>query len=96
MHGLPGRRSLGTEVPADDVERTFEHWARRRVSMSTYPAELPCARRRQDDAMPGPSAYCYLQGTSMAGRHVAGVAALIISRYGDLNSPQNGKMRLNG
>jgi lantibiotic leader peptide-processing serine protease len=61
--------------------------------LSTWPAELPCARSRTDEAMPGPSVYCYLQGTSMAGPHVAGVAALIVSRYGDLSSPQNGKMR---
>ena len=61
--------------------------------LSTYPEELPCLRRRTDDAQPGPGAYCYLQGTSMAGPHVAGVAALIISRYGDLQNPQNGKMR---
>jgi subtilisin family serine protease len=29
----------------------------------------------------------------MASPHVAGVAALIISRYGDANTPQNGKLR---
>ena len=29
----------------------------------------------------------------MASPHAAGLAALIISRYGDLKSPQNGKMR---
>ena len=29
----------------------------------------------------------------MASPHVAGVAALIISRFGDLKNPQNGKMR---
>ena len=29
----------------------------------------------------------------MASPHVAGVAALVISRFGSLKSPQNGKMR---
>ena len=37
--------------------------------------------------------WCYQQGTSMASPHVVGVAALIISRYGDLKNPQNGKLR---
>jgi lantibiotic leader peptide-processing serine protease len=60
--------------------------------LSTWPQEIPCARRVDDPAMGG-SAYCYAQGTSMATPHAAGVAALIISRYGNLNNPQNGKMR---
>src|SRR5215213_6876690 len=64
--------------------------------LSTYPANRPCARSRQepfDDPTYPTAHYCYLQGTSMAGPHVAGVAALIVSRYGDLRNPQNGKMR---
>ena len=42
--------------------------------------------------MPG-VLWCYQQGTSMASPHVAGVAALIVSRYGDASTPQNGKLR---
>src|SRR4051795_7477118 len=66
--------------------------------LSTWPSALAgaCARRRQEPTGdPGyPVAnYCYLQGTSMAGPHVAGVAALIVSRYGDSQNAQNGKMR---
>ena len=54
---------------------------------------MPCvaSRRRTDPGNPL-ATYCYLQGTSMASPHAAGVAALIISRYGDAKSPQNGKL----
>lgn len=64
--------------------------------LSTWPAALttscPASRRVFDPGAAG-ALWCYQQGTSMASPHAAGVAALIVSRYGDLGSPQNGKMR---
>ena len=64
--------------------------------LSTWPPNIPCLRSVKEtttDPNEPTAVYCYLQGTSMASPHVAGVAALIISRYGDLNNPQNGKLR---
>ena len=67
--------------------------------LSTWPASLAntanCNRPGRGMFEPGSGAafYCYQNGTSMASPHVAGVAALIVSRYGDLTNPQNGKMR---
>jgi subtilisin family serine protease len=46
-----------------------------------------------DPTAPPGTLYRYLQGTSMAAPHASGAAALIISRFGDLQNPQNGKMR---
>ena len=64
--------------------------------LSTWPSTLPCLRSREEPFPSDPSYptahYCYLQGTSMAGPHVAGVAALIVSRYGSASTPQNGKL----
>ncbi|HXH78948.1 S8 family peptidase [Nocardioides sp.] len=61
--------------------------------LSTWPSDAPCGRSVKEDTAAGSTTYCYAQGTSMAAPHASGVAALIISRYGDLDNPQNGKMR---
>jgi lantibiotic leader peptide-processing serine protease len=50
--------------------------------LSTWPAGFGCARPVVD----GTATYCYLQGTSMASPHVAGVAALVISQFGKISS----------
>jgi subtilisin family serine protease len=54
--------------------------------LSTYPASKPCSRKVVDNG----ATYCYLQGTSMASPHAAGVAALIVSMFGHM---QPGKVK---
>jgi subtilisin family serine protease len=64
--------------------------------LSTWPPNLPCTRSVKEtssDPSEPTAVYCYLQGTSMASPHAAGVAALIVSLYGSAQSPQNGKLR---
>jgi subtilisin family serine protease len=50
--------------------------------LSTYPSASPCLRVVFDAG----AKYCYLQGTSMASPHAVGVAALILSAHGSMNS----------
>jgi lantibiotic leader peptide-processing serine protease len=54
--------------------------------LSTWPAALQVPRLLQDPAAAGPAFYRFMAGTSMAAAHASGVAALIVSRYGDLRS----------
>src|SRR3954470_10573958 len=56
--------------------------------LSAWPTEVTnnclASRRVVDPGQPG-ALWCYQQGTSMASPHTAGVAALIISRYGPMS-----------
>ena len=60
----------------------------RAVDVSGEPGRACAAGRSRVDAGLPDGDYCYLQGTSMAGPHVAGVAALIVSRYGDADAAE--------
>jgi subtilisin family serine protease len=61
--------------------------------LSTYPSYIPVPPT-SPNIVDGPSGatYRYTAGTSFASAHVTGVAALIVSRFGDLKSPKNGKL----
>jgi subtilisin family serine protease len=62
--------------------------------LSTWPALLaPATCPAALTVVSGGAFYCYAQGTSMAAPHVAGVAALVISRYGKLAGPGNATMQ---
>ena len=59
--------------------------------LSTWPAAAPCPPALT--VVDGGAKYCYAQGTSMASPHAAGVAALVVSRYGKLAGPGNATMQ---
>jgi subtilisin family serine protease len=91
-----GQSSADVTAPGGDFYWGRSPRAANGLVLSTWPSYMAnsCARR-VTATVPGMPVgiYCYLQGTSMASPHVAGIAALVISRYGDLKTPQNGKMR---
>jgi subtilisin family serine protease len=58
---------------------------------STFPPFPPIPACPREAA--GVAYYRYMAGTSVAAAHVSGVAALIISRFGDADTPENGKLR---
>ena len=59
--------------------------ATRRI-LSTWPSYIPCPAARR--VKEGTTVYCYQQGAAYATPHVAGVAALIISKNGKLRPSQ--------
>jgi len=52
--------------------------------LSTWPAAIPATRGVQDCSVTPCATYAYQQGTSMSSPHVAGIAALMISRFGKM------------
>ena len=71
-----GIGSIEVVAPGGDSRLQLTAAAPNGRVLSTWPAALPCTRKVVD---PSGAVYCYLQGTSMAAPHVAGVAALIAS-----------------
>jgi subtilisin family serine protease len=58
--------------------------------LSTWPTA--CATCPEDPGDGPPAFYRYMAGTSSSAAEVSGVAALVVSRFGDSKSPGNGKM----
>jgi subtilisin family serine protease len=80
----PGGDSILQTTPAALNGRVLSTWPSSLLTVTCLPA------RRVVDA--SGATYCYQQGTSMAGPHVAGVAALIASEFGHMNPGAMGAM----
>ena len=74
----PGGDSILQQTTAAPNGRVLSSWPASLLTVTCLPA------RRLVDA--SGATYCYQQGTSMAGPHVAGVAALIASEFGTMSS----------
>jgi len=82
-----GMDVINVAAPGGDSRQLTTQATNGRV-LSTYPVSLKgtCLRPVVDLAG-GPKAfYCYLQGTSMASPHVTGLAALMISQFGEMSA----------
>lgn len=62
--------------------------------LTTFPTYINPPPPAAPNIVDGPgSTYRYTAGSSFAAAHASGVAALIVSRFGDSTTPQNGKLR---
>ncbi|MGH3053137.1 MAG: S8 family peptidase [Gaiellaceae bacterium] len=62
--------------------------------LSTFPTYISPPPPAMPNIVDGPGAtYRYTAGSSFAAAHASGVAALIVSRFGNLGTAENGKLR---